>query len=334
MRKLLDFFLKILKSWVIFLGKHNLNIHNLEKDIQNEKKILLYDSETPTLYYYFSGHVRRANISKENHFSLKRQIKEHSGNIILIRGVSCKNFCKLLVLIMYVKHITIFVDDAMDLFSEEKEEYFKNTAFKFYLAVILGYLKNISISVSTVKLANKFNVNASNIISPSDFVTIKRKSFSYFYYGTSVHAEEIDFLVLIVKQVQSLISNIRFEIICSKQDQKKFKFIPRVNILYPMNWNNFYYYTSNISHNVGLAPLLGSEINKYRAHTKFFDIRRCGAVGIYSDIGVYDLIKDNNAGIVIDNFLESWVVSIETLYRNENLRVMLYNNSINFKGIK
>ena len=95
---------------------------------------------------------------------------------------------------------------------------------------------------------------------------------------------------------------------------KNVRISPRVRVLHPMPWSDYLSLTANRTMDIGLAPLLDNSFNKARSHTKFLDICRQSAVGIYSDhFPLSNDIKRHNAGTVLSNNPECWALAIERL---------------------
>ena len=96
-----------------------------------------------------------------------------------------------------------------------------------------------------------------------------------------------------------------------------------------MDWETFFLDTSIGKSDIVLNPIFNSNFNNYRSPTKFFDIARLKAVGIYSNSKPFcDFINNNHDGILIDNNIESWVEKIFFLLDNANERERLFLNSL------
>jgi len=96
-----------------------------------------------------------------------------------------------------------------------------------------------------------------------------------------------------------------------------------------MDWETFFLDTSLGKVDIVLSPIFNSNFNKFRSPTKFFDITRLKAVGIYSNTKPYsDFIKNNQDGILLENNIDSWVDKISFLLDNEELRESLYLNAL------
>ena len=170
--------------------------------------------------------------------------------------------------------------------------------------------------VSTEYLAEKYKLSNPSILSPAEpeQKTTKGTSVSCFYHGSSSHVRDWEFIIEVARKVQQRNRNISFEFIGDHALYKQCKGIPRVKILHPMSWQDYLSMTSCRRMDIGLAPLMENPFNRARSHTKFLDICRQYAVGIYSsDFPYSEEIKATNSGIVLPNDLGSWVRGIEKL---------------------
>jgi glycosyltransferase involved in cell wall biosynthesis len=158
---------------------------------------------------------------------------------------------------------------------------------------------------------------------------VKSRSATYFYHGTFAHRREIEFLVEVIRRVQSRLDHAHFEIMGGRRIRQLFKGIPRVRVLQSMAWPDFLAYTSSVEHAVGLAPMLDTHFNRGRSHNKLYDITRCGAAGVYSDIGVFrGYIRDGYNGLLSPNDPSAWVERICLLLTDEPKRAELYRNAL------
>lgn len=139
----------------------------------------------------------------------------------------------------------------------------------------------------------------------------------YFYHGTWAHRREIEWLVPVVREVQSRLPGVWFEIVGTGKVRRLFRGIPRVRVVQPMSWPDYLAYTRQRRYQVGLAPCLDSEFNRARSHVKVFDITRMGAVGVYSDAPPYARrIRHGETGLLLENRPADWVVAITGLLRS------------------
>lgn len=152
---------------------------------------------------------------------------------------------------------------------------------------------------------------------------------SYFYHGTSSHRLEQAFLAGVVRKVQARMPEATFEIIGDRRTRQLFRGIPRVRVLPPMKWPDFLAHTAGARHAVGLAPMLDSHFNRARSHVKLYDITRCGAAGIYSDVAVYrDNVENGVNGILCPNDEDAWAEAICRLLADAGAREGVSRNAL------
>jgi Glycosyl transferases group 1 len=95
-----------------------------------------------------------------------------------------------------------------------------------------------------------------------------------------------------------------------------------------MKWPAYQAFLAMPGRHIGLAPLLDLPFNRGRSYTKFFDITRCGAVGVYSPGSVYsEVVSHGQDGLVVELEQEVWVEAILSLAQDEPLRQRLLRNA-------
>jgi glycosyltransferase involved in cell wall biosynthesis len=142
-----------------------------------------------------------------------------------------------------------------------------------------------------------------------------------FYHGTSSHLREMRWLREVATGVQARLPNAIFEVLGDTRVRDVFRGVPRVRVLNHMEWPDFLEYTSTVLHCVGLAPLLPSPFNERRTHVKFYDITRCGAVGVYSDVSVFRrIVRHGHNGILAGGDKAAWIEAILALMDDSRAR--------------
>ena len=102
---------------------------------------------------------------------------------------------------------------------------------------------------------------------------------------------------------------------------------------YPLNWETFYLDTVVGKVDIVLNPIFNSNFNNFRSPTKFFDITRLEAVGIYSNLKPFsEFIHDNHDGILLDNNVDDWTEKISYLLDNSDARERLLVNALKRSG--
>lgn len=182
---------------------------------------------------------------------------------------------------------------------------------------------NCMLWVSTDYLAKKYGVLHANVVAPSasrDLLS-RKAGIKVFYHGTASHPDEIRWLVPIVREVQKQRDDTFFEIFGRAEVNRQYRDIPRTAVLHPMSWPSYRDYTSLCQFDVGLAPLLPGRFGAGRSCTKFFDITRCGAVGVYSDVAPYaGFVRHGVDGLLLKNDPDVWVEAILRLVRDAETR--------------
>ena len=98
---------------------------------------------------------------------------------------------------------------------------------------------------------------------------------------------------------------------------------------YPLDWDTFFLDTTIGKADIVLNPIFNSNFNNFRSPTKFFDITRLEAVGIYSNLKPFrGFINDNHDGILLDNNIDDWIEKISYLLDNSDVRESLFLNAL------
>jgi hypothetical protein len=181
--------------------------------------------------------------------------------------------------------------------------------------------------VASRYLQEKYPDHAPELIFPCPEKTLYERLAGpkIFYHGTASHGDEINWLVPIIRQVQERCTDTAFEIIGDLAVNRLYRGIPRVAVLHPMSWDNYRAYCANADLQIGLAPLLDTPFNAGRSITKFFDVVRCGAIGIYSNREPFrSFIRDRQDGFLLENSPELWAETIVSLAKDPDLRARVY----------
>ena len=181
--------------------------------------------------------------------------------------------------------------------------------------------------VSTPYLRQKYAKWQPRLVLPSpatDTTNLRR----IFYHGTASHDSEKRWLRPIVAEAVRRDERLAFEIVGGQGVNRLYRGLPRVSVVHQMTWSAYQAFVAMPGRHVGLAPLLDSPFNRARSYTKFFDITRCGAVGIYSpNSACAEVMRHGVDGLVIDLDEEAWVEGILSLVQDEPLRRGLLRNA-------
>ncbi len=143
----------------------------------------------------------------------------------------------------------------------------------------------------------------------------------YFYHGTAAHGAEIEWLRDVVAAVQDGSDRTAFEIVGDRQVRNLYRGIARVTVLHPMNWPNYLAHTEAAPQDIGLAPLLPGAVNEGRTHTRFYDITRTGAAGLYADRPPYaGFVRDGEDGLLLPEDKTAWAEAVLALAEDEPRR--------------
>jgi glycosyltransferase involved in cell wall biosynthesis len=183
--------------------------------------------------------------------------------------------------------------------------------------------------VSTRYLAERYGLPASAVLEPQPVVCAAIKApITYFYAGTAAHWREFVWLQAIVKAVQESSLDLTFVTFGDVKIRRLFERFPRVICLHPVPWRTFVDSLSILQLDIGLAPLIDSRFNRGRSYTKFYDITRMGAVGIYTDVPPYSgFVRAGVDGVLVNNELEAWRLAILELASSPERRTSMRNNA-------
>lgn len=178
------------------------------------------------------------------------------------------------------------------------------------------FIENIDeLWVSTSFLEDKYSsFNAIRIAAQP--IAYLSKSIRVFYHGSASHQAEIDWLYPVMQAVLQHQPNVVFEIIGDAAVYKRFKKLPRVQVVHPMDWDGYQAFIKQPGRNIGLVPLVDNPFNHARSHTKVFDIQAAGAIGIYaqgSECACYiqnQYGNDSSEGVILPMEPGLWIEKI------------------------
>ena len=181
--------------------------------------------------------------------------------------------------------------------------------------------------VSTPYLQQKYADWPATLLLPSP-LNYTSQVCRVFYHGSASHEADIQWLKPIIATVLQSNEQVVFEIIGGQSVYKLYKNLPRTTIVHPMQWSSYQSFLTMQPRHIGLNPLLNTAFNKARSYTKFFDITRSGATGIFSsNSACAEIVDHEKDGLVLDLDQEIWANAIIKLAKNEAHRQLLLTNA-------
>jgi glycosyltransferase involved in cell wall biosynthesis len=181
--------------------------------------------------------------------------------------------------------------------------------------------------VSTAYLQEKYASWRPRLVLPASATDLAEPR-RVFYHGTGSHIAEIRWLRPVMEEALRRDPALSFEVVGSQRVNRLYRELPRVTVVHQMKWPAYQAFLSMPGRHIGLAPLLDGPFNRARSYTKFFDITRCGAPGIYSALGACaEVVTPGVDGLVVEMKPEAWVDAIARLARDDALRQTLLDNA-------
>jgi hypothetical protein len=185
----------------------------------------------------------------------------------------------------------------------------------------------VSLWVSTPWLKAKYASNNPALVEPEP-IALQSNVCRVFYHGSASHKQEIEWLKPVIEQCIEADPRICFEIIGDQTVNRLYRSIPRVSVVHPMKWPSYQTFLSTPGRDIGLAPMLDHPFNASRSHTKFFDITRAGATGVYAKDGPWQhLVEQEETGILCPMDPQAWVDAILQLASQPQRRESLVLNA-------
>ncbi|ASF47529.1 glycosyltransferase [Methylovulum psychrotolerans] len=182
--------------------------------------------------------------------------------------------------------------------------------------------------VSTPYLVEKYATWRAQLVLPTP-IAFPEPIRRIFYHGSiATHQAEIRWLRPVVAEVLARDPQAAFEIIGKKDVFELYRGLPRVTVVHTLKWPAYQGFLAQPGRHVGLNPLLDVPFNLARSQTKFLDITRCGAVGVYSPGGsCAAVVEHGRQGLVVANEQAAWVEAILSLTQDETFRYGLWGNA-------
>jgi glycosyltransferase involved in cell wall biosynthesis len=181
--------------------------------------------------------------------------------------------------------------------------------------------------VSTPYLHQKYADWQPRLVLPSP-INAPCQTVRVFYHGTASHNAEIQWLRPVIASALARNSNMAFEIVGGDDVYHLYRGLERVTVIHPMKWSAYQCFLNSEVRHIGLAPLLDTPFNRARSYAKFFGIHSCGAIGIYSQNGIFkEIIQHEVNGLLLPMETEAWVSAISRLITDKPLRENLLLNA-------
>lgn len=146
---------------------------------------------------------------------------------------------------------------------------------------------------------------------------IRPKRCRIFYHATASHRAEINWLLPVMQAVLQQAPMVDFEIVGDQQTLRDYKHLPRTTVVHPMSWESYQSFVALPGRDIGLAPFLDTPFNLARSHTKFFDIERAQAHGLFAENGPWaKLIRSRQSQNVCRRYHllpmepDAWVIEL------------------------
>lgn len=150
-----------------------------------------------------------------------------------------------------------------------------------------------------------------------------------FYHGSASHRHEHAWVHALMGRVLASEPSICFEVVAQRDLARSYQRLPRTWVVAPMSWPSYQAFVAQPGRDIGLAPLLPSAFNAARAATKFFDITRAGAVGLYGRGGSYEeIVDDGDDGLLLPPDPERWAAALSELARDPARREWMFERAM------
>jgi glycosyltransferase involved in cell wall biosynthesis len=174
--------------------------------------------------------------------------------------------------------------------------------------------------VSTPYLQQKYTHWRPQLILPAP-IAKPSEPVRVFYHGSTSHTAEINWLRPVMTEALHQDQRLFFEIVGGIEVYRLYRDLPRITIVHPMKWPAYQAFVAMPGRHIGLAPQLELPFNRARSYTKFFDITRSGAVGIYATHSACSqVIRHGREGLVVKMEQQDWVEAILLLAENGSYR--------------
>ena len=296
--------------------------------------VIISNVINPTIFYWLNKQLSNVLNPKQ----LKKRSLDKFKTIILVRYIPFNIFFDLIRLKRKSKRIILLIDDnllELNIFSDlplfYKLKIILNTycyKFFFYLFINEIWVTNKRLEKKVIEKIPNNKIDIRLLTLSHNLVSPERKFYKIAYLGTTSHVKELKWLRILFEEIQSNRNDCLIEIYLNRKWRNYFRSIPRLKVIYPMDWETFFIDTSTRKVDIVLNPIFRSNFNDFRSPTKFFDTTRIGAVGLYSNIEPFaNFINNNKDGILLDNNINNWTEKIFYLLENSKERRRIFKNA-------
>ena len=181
--------------------------------------------------------------------------------------------------------------------------------------------------VSTPELARRYPEAAPTVVPPVPIAidgAAAPEAPVCFYHATGTHAHDARWLRPVIGAVLRRCRDARAEVIIDRRTALLYRGRPRIRVRTSMPWIDYLAEGARRRMAVGLAPLRPTPFNTARAPTKYFDITRCGAVGVYADLPPFaGFVENGRDGVLAGDDRAAWADTVVALLNDpERCRVM------------
>lgn len=148
---------------------------------------------------------------------------------------------------------------------------------------------------------------------------------SVFYHAGGSHRGDAVWLAEVARRVQAARQDVVFEVFGRTAVARAFRGIPRCRVVHPMTWSAFAAYSAACRFDIGLAPLGSGRFDAARSFSKFYDVTRAGAAGVFAAEGPFaGVVEDGVSGLLRPRDVDAWVEAILSLAADPGRRRALH----------
>ncbi len=254
----------------------------------------------------------------------------HGASVVFVRYISPKWVHLVAAMRSQLRRVIYFMDDdLLDVHASAGMPLRYRLKLARLAAWRQGWLRRnaAELWVSTPYLQQKYAAWNPKLVLPTP-LSLEDEYRRVFYHGSASHDAEIRWLYPVVGEALRRDERLTFEIVGGRDVYRMYRHLPRVTVLHPMKWPAYQASLAMPGRHIGLAPLLDLPFNRARSYTKFFDITRAGAVGVYSPASANAaVVSHGEEGLVVELEQGAWVEAILNLAQNEPLRASMLHNA-------